>query len=73
MNAIRKWFNQKRFLLKNRCKVYCWKVGEKKYLAVLYGGWRGFKVKRKFEVVSEVNDDLEPIESEWSDGERSNH
>ena len=70
MNRIKKWFNEKKFLLTHRCKVYCFQLGEKKYLAVLYSGWRGYKVNRKFEIVSEVNDLLEPIESEWPTGIR---
>ena len=62
---VRTWIKSKQFMLSNRCKLICFSIDGKKYLAVLCTGWRGIKVRRKFEVVSEVDDNLKPIIEEW--------
>ena len=71
INAVKDWLVSKKFFLSNRCKLICWSDGGKKYLAVLYTGWRGYKINRKFEVVTELDDDMEPIDGDWPEAIRT--
>lgn len=51
----------RRFLMTNRFKVFAWTHNGKKYLAVVETNWRGTKWKRNFEIVDELDENMNPI------------
>lgn len=62
---IKEWLITKRFLMTHKTKLFLWQVDGKKYLAVHVTGWRGTKWARRFEVVDEVNDRLQPMNAHF--------
>lgn len=58
---IESYVKARKFLTTNRFKVIAWQHDGKKYLAVMETNRRGVKWKRKFEVVNELDDNMNPI------------
>lgn len=55
----------KRYLMTDRTKLFLWQMDGKKYLAVHVTGLRGLKWARTFEVVDEVNEELNPLGTQF--------
>ena len=60
-NKLVDWFKYKRFLTRNRFKVYAFTMCGKKYLTIKETGWRGIKWERRFLVAEELNGQFQPI------------
>ena len=65
LDRIVNWFRVKRFMMTHKTKLFLWQSDGRKYLAVHETGWRGRKWSRKFEVVDEVDDRLQPMNTRF--------
>ena len=61
VSMLKAQIKARKFLITNRFKVFTWTDNGKKYLVVAETNWRGTKWRRAFEVISELDESMNPI------------
>lgn len=61
INPLRAWYLKKRFYMKSRPMIRQYQCDDKKYLLIVMCGWHGEKWGRRFEIVSELDDNFNPV------------